>query len=123
MSLLLGPEPFQKFGVGGGGGQKAFCFGPNLGLILEAGTKLNNYSQLVHIFPIFDQIKDKIAILGPFIHISCFFETHLNFVMNHAPHRTLVAPPCVLPNGEDVCHHMPKSQLMTMIKTRTTKVE
>ena len=43
-----------------------FCFGPNLGLILEAGTKLNNYSQLVHIFPIFDQIKDKISILGPF---------------------------------------------------------
>ena len=24
MSLLLGLEPFQKFGVGGGGGQKAF---------------------------------------------------------------------------------------------------
>ena len=45
MSLLLGLEPFQKFGVGGGGGgQKAFqssTFGSNLGLRLEAGTKLN----------------------------------------------------------------------------------
>ena len=48
MSLLLGPEPFQKFGVGGGwvgGWSKGileFRFGPNLGLRLEAGTKLNN---------------------------------------------------------------------------------
>ena len=52
MSLLLGPEPFQKFGVGGGGGGwwwwwwskgiLEFRFGPNLGLRLEAWTKLNN---------------------------------------------------------------------------------
>ena len=50
MSLLLGPEPFQKFGVGGGGGGGGwwskgileFRFGPNLGLRLEAWTKLNN---------------------------------------------------------------------------------
>ena len=39
MSLLLGPEPFQKFGVGGGGG-------PNLGLRLEAWTKLNKKAML-----------------------------------------------------------------------------
>ena len=47
MTLLLGPEPFQKFGVGGGGwwwskGILEFRFGPNLGLRLEAWTKLNN---------------------------------------------------------------------------------
>ena len=54
MSLQLGPEPFQKFGVGGGwwvvvgggGGLSKgileFRFGPNLGLRLEAWTKLNN---------------------------------------------------------------------------------
>ena len=45
MSLLLGLEPFQKFGMGGGGWSKGileFCFRPNLGLILEAGTKLSN---------------------------------------------------------------------------------
>ena len=52
--LLLGPEPFQKFGVGGGWigggwvggwwskGILELRFGPNLGLRLEAGTKLNN---------------------------------------------------------------------------------
>ena len=55
MSLLLGPEPFQKFGVGGGGwvgggwwwskGILEFRFGPNLGLRLEAWTKLNNTEQ------------------------------------------------------------------------------
>ena len=46
MSLLLGLlglEPFQKFVVGGGG---RFHFGPNLGLRLEAGTKLNNSGNL-----------------------------------------------------------------------------
>ena len=47
MSLLLGPEPFQKFGVGGrwwwwSKGILEFRFGPNLGLRLEAWTKLNN---------------------------------------------------------------------------------
>ena len=49
MSLLGGPELFQKFGVGGGwvggGGWSkgilGFRFGPNLGLRLEAWTKLN----------------------------------------------------------------------------------
>ena len=50
MSLLLGPEPFQKFGVVGGWvggwwwwskGILEFRFGPNLGLRLEAWTKLN----------------------------------------------------------------------------------
>ena len=47
MSVLLGLEPFQKFGVGGGWWSKGileFRFGPNLGLRLEAGTKLNNVS-------------------------------------------------------------------------------
>ena len=48
MSHLLCSEPFQKFGVGGGGGGGwskgilEFRFGPNLGLKLEAWTKLNN---------------------------------------------------------------------------------
>ena len=50
MSLLLGLEPLQKFAVVGGGGggwwwSKGFLefrFGPNLGLRLEAWTKLNN---------------------------------------------------------------------------------
>ena len=52
MSLLLGIETFQKFAVvvvgGGGGGWwwskgiLEFRFGPNLGLRLEAWTKLNN---------------------------------------------------------------------------------
>ena len=50
MSLVLGPEPFQKFGVGGGwwwvgGWSKGileFRFSPNLGLRLGAWTKLNN---------------------------------------------------------------------------------
>ena len=48
MSLLIGLEPFHKFAVGGGGGGGwskgilEFHFGPNLGLRLEAGTKLNN---------------------------------------------------------------------------------
>ena len=52
MSLLLGPEPFQKFGVGHGWwvvgrwwwlkGILEFRFGPNIGLRLEAGTKLKN---------------------------------------------------------------------------------
>ena len=40
MSLLIGPEPFQKFGVGGGGWSKGileFRFGRKLGLRLEAG--------------------------------------------------------------------------------------
>ena len=37
MSVLLGLEPFKKFGVGGGGwwwskGNLEFGFGPNLGL-------------------------------------------------------------------------------------------
>ena len=47
MSILLGLEPSQKFGVGGDGGgwwSKSileFRCGPNLGLGLEAGTKLN----------------------------------------------------------------------------------
>ena len=50
MSLLLGIETFQKFavvvvgGVGGGWWSKGileFRFGPNLGLRLEAWTKLN----------------------------------------------------------------------------------
>ena len=53
MSLLLGIETFQKFAVvvvgGGGGGWwwskgiLEFRFGPNLGLRLEAWTKLNNF--------------------------------------------------------------------------------
>ena len=51
MSLLLGIEPFQKFGVGGGGGWSKgileFRRGPNLGLRLEAGTKLNNISSSI----------------------------------------------------------------------------
>ena len=45
MSLLLGPEPFQKFGVGGGwwvgGGQKAFqssALVQTLDLDLKLGT-------------------------------------------------------------------------------------
>ena len=53
MSLLLGLELFQKFAVVGGGGGgggwwwwskgiSKFLFGPNLGLRLEAWTKLNN---------------------------------------------------------------------------------
>ena len=45
MSLLLGLEPFQKFGVGGWWWSKGileFRFGPNFGLRLEAWTKLNN---------------------------------------------------------------------------------
>ena len=45
MSLLGGPELFQKFGVGGGWWSKdilEFRFGLNLGLRLEAWTKLNN---------------------------------------------------------------------------------
>ena len=50
MNLLLGIETFQKFavvvvgGVGGGWWSKGileFRFGPNLGLRLEAWTKLN----------------------------------------------------------------------------------
>ena len=45
MSLLLGPEPFQKFGVGGGWwwskGILEFRFDPNLGLRLEAWTELS----------------------------------------------------------------------------------
>ena len=41
MSLLLGLEPFKKFGVGEWWlkGIVEFRFGPNLGLRLEAGTK------------------------------------------------------------------------------------
>ena len=46
MSLLLGLEPYQKMGLVDGwlvvGVILGFCFGPNLGLRLEAGTKLNN---------------------------------------------------------------------------------
>ena len=46
MSVLLGLEPSQKFGVGGwwwwSKGILEFRFGPNLGLGLEAWTKLNN---------------------------------------------------------------------------------
>ena len=52
MSLLQGMERFLKFAVGGGGewwwvggwskGILEFRFGPNLGLIPEAWTKLNN---------------------------------------------------------------------------------
>ena len=42
MSLLLGPEPFQKFGVGGrwwwwSKGILEFRLGPNLGLHLKLG--------------------------------------------------------------------------------------
>ena len=42
MSLLLVIEPFQKFAVGGGWskGILKLRFGPNLGLRLEAGTKI-----------------------------------------------------------------------------------
>ena len=60
MSLLLGLEPFQKFAVVGGGGGGwwwwskgilEFRFGPNLGLRLEAWTKLNNiFSQMFQSF-------------------------------------------------------------------------
>ena len=46
MSVLLGLEPFKKFGVGVSGGWSKdileFRFGPNLGLRLETGIKLNN---------------------------------------------------------------------------------
>ena len=61
MSLLLGPEPFQKFGVVGGWwwskGILEFRFGPNLGLKLEAGTKLNT-SDLNYVFQQFiDEIE------------------------------------------------------------------
>ena len=46
MSLLLGIETFQKFAVlvvgGWSKGILEFRFGPNLGLRLEAWTKLNN---------------------------------------------------------------------------------
>ena len=48
MNILLGQEPFQKFTVVVGGwcwwskGILEFRFGPNLGLRLEAWTKLNN---------------------------------------------------------------------------------
>ena len=46
MSLLVCLGPLQKFGVGGGGwwwskGVLEFTIGQNLGLRLEAGTKLN----------------------------------------------------------------------------------
>ena len=45
MSLLLGLEPLQKFAVVVGGGWSKgileFRFGPDLGLRLEAWTKLN----------------------------------------------------------------------------------
>ena len=44
ISILQGLEPFQKFALGGGWWSKGileFHFGPNLGLRLEAGTKLN----------------------------------------------------------------------------------
>ena len=54
MSVLFGLEPFQKFGVGGGGlvvggwwwskDILEFRFGPNLGIKLEAWTKLNKSS-------------------------------------------------------------------------------
>ena len=43
MSLLLGPEPFQKFVVGGGWVLNwilVLRFGPNLELRLEAGPSL-----------------------------------------------------------------------------------
>ena len=44
MSVLLGLEPSQKFGIGGWWSKDnlEFHFGPNLGLELEAWTKLNN---------------------------------------------------------------------------------
>ena len=49
MSLILGLEPFQKLGVGGGDvgwwwskGILELRLGPNLGLRPEAWTKLNN---------------------------------------------------------------------------------
>ena len=46
MSLLLGLEPFQKFGLGGGGWWSIeIRFGPNRGLIFEAWTKLNNLGE------------------------------------------------------------------------------
>ena len=59
MSALLGLELSQKFAVGGWWGVDGlwwwwsksileFCFGPNLGLRLEAGTKLNNISPTYH---------------------------------------------------------------------------
>ena len=43
MSLLQDLKPFQKLGVDGGGskGILEFRFVPNLGLRVEAGTKLN----------------------------------------------------------------------------------
>ena len=43
MSILIGLGPFQKFAVVGGWskGILEFRFGPNLGLRLEAGSKLN----------------------------------------------------------------------------------
>ena len=54
MSLLLGIKTFQKFAVvvvgSGWWWSKAileFLFGPNLGLRLEAGTKLNNLKVLI----------------------------------------------------------------------------
>ena len=54
MSLLLCLEPFQKFAVGGGGCWWSkvtlkFRFGPNLGLRLEAGTKLNNINAIEYV--------------------------------------------------------------------------
>ena len=48
MSLLLGIEPFQKFAMGGwwSKGNLEFRFCPNLGLRLEAWTKLNKMSMI-----------------------------------------------------------------------------
>ena len=59
MSVLQGLEPSQKFGVVVGGwwwwskGILEFRFGPNLGLGLEAWTKLNNKSASTFVFPEF----------------------------------------------------------------------
>ena len=58
MSLILRLKLFQKFAVGGVGrwwwskGIIEFRFGPNLGLELEAWTKLNNMNRFWDLFPL-----------------------------------------------------------------------
>ena len=65
MNIILGLEPFQRFAVVGGGGWWSigileFCFGPNLGLRLEGGTKLNKKLNLTLIIT-FPKLRGKVC--------------------------------------------------------------